>query len=234
VNWPTVAILTVTYDRPAEIRRTISALKKNILYPGPLAWHIADDHSPGNYLPELKLDFRELNLSYTVTDRKGWGANVNKAMSHCWDVYDDYVFLCEDDYVSQYPIDLRLGVLLLWHARGLGAIRYDGIHGHELDLQLREIKTPVEKVSTLIIQGSSPHLNIYSNRPHLKHRRFHDHYGLYEEGKRLGETESEFAHRVKDGYQGGLKIATLTTGIPRAFNHIGKSRQLTELDTGGS
>lgn len=234
MDWPTVSILIVTYDRPTEIRKTILALKIHLLYPGKAVLHIADDHTPDDaYLPTIKSDFRELDISYTVTDRKGWGANVNKAMSHCLDQYSDFIFLIEDDYVAQRPIDLRQGVLLLQHAKALGAIRYDGLHGHELDLALREVKTPSEKVSTLIIQQSSPHLNIYSNRPHLKHRRLHDHYGLYKEGAKLGETESDFAHRIKDGYAGGPKIATLITGIPRAFDHIGKSRQRTELDTGG-
>jgi len=234
LDWPTVAILIVTYDRPTEIRRTILALKVHLLYPGKIAWHIADDHTPDeNYLPRIASDFQEFDITYTVTDRKGWGANVNKGMAYCLDHFSDYIFLIEDDYVTQRPIDLRQGVLLLQHAKGLGAIRYDGLHGHDLDLALREVETPHEKVSTLIIQASSPHLNIYSNRPHLKHRRLHDHYGLYKEGAKLGETESDFAHRVKDGYGGGPKLAALITGIPRAFDHIGKSRQLTELDTGG-
>lgn len=235
LDWPTVAILVVTYDRPQEIRRTLSALRSSIQYPGPLAWHLADDHTPDEaYLPSIKLEYRELQITYTVTDRQGWGANVNKALRYCWDHYGDFCFLCEDDYVAKTELDLRLGVLLLQHAKALGAIRYDGLHGHELDLALREIKTPVEKVSTLIILESSPHLNIYSNRPHLKHRRLHDGYGMYKEGIRLGETESEFAHRVKDQYAGNPKIGALTTGIPRAFDHIGKSRQLSALDTGGS
>lgn len=231
MNWPTVAILIVTYDRPVEIRQTINALRSNIRYPGDLAWHIADDHTPDKaYLTSLKLSYRVLRLTYTVTDRKGWGANVNKALLYCWDHYSDFVFLCEDDYVSQRPVDLRKGVLLLQHVKGLGAIRYDGLHGHALDLSLREVKTPVEKVTVLTILESSPHLNVYSHRPHLKHRRFHDAYGMHAEGLKLGETESGFAHTVKDQYAQNPKIAVLMDGLPRAFKHIGKSRQLTEED----
>lgn len=231
MDWPTVAICIVTFDRPREIRETIDALRANIRYPGELAWHIADDHTPDeSYLSSLSLSYRALRLTYTVTDRQGWGANVNKALLYCWDRYGDFTFLCEDDYVSQYPVDLRQGVLLLQHAKGLGAIRYDGLHGHELDLSLREIKTPIEKVTVLEVLESSPHLNIYSNRPHLKHRRFHDCYGMYAEGLKLGETESGFAHAVRDRYAGCPKIAALMTGLPRAFKHIGKSRQLTEMD----
>jgi len=48
-------------------------------------------------------------------------------------------------------------------------------------------------------------------------------------GKSLGETESAFAHRIKD-VLAGPKLVTLENGIVRAFDHIGKSRQGTELD----
>ena len=33
--------------------------------------------------------------------------------------------------------------------------------------------------------------------PHLKHRRFHDYFGLYPEGMKLGETEEAFCHQCK-------------------------------------
>jgi hypothetical protein len=53
---------------------------------------------------------------------------------------------------------------------------------------------------------------------------------MYDEGKKLGETEAAFAHQVRDKYDDCPKVAVLQNGIVTAFDHIGKSRQMTELD----
>lgn len=230
MDWPPVTVLIVTYDRPREIRLVIDALRRHLNYPGKLRWHLADDSSPDGYVTQLKRDYPKLGFSVTVTDRKGWGANVNKAMVYAWDKHSDFVFLCEDDYVAKRPIDLRSGVAVLAADKAIGLIRYGGIAGHLLDLQLREVKTDIGKVQCLHIMKSSPHLNIYSNRPQLKHRRFHDCVGMYDEDKRLADTEVAFAHQVRDKYDGCPKVTALWDGIAMAFDHIGKSRQGSELD----
>lgn len=230
MDWPPVTVLIVTYDRPREIRLTIDALRRHLRYPGELRWHLADDNSPDGYLTQLKQDYSTLNFSVTITDRKGWGANVNKALVHAWDVTGDFVFLCEDDYVAKRDLDLASGMMVLAANKAIGLIRYDGIAGHALDLQLREVETEIGKLQCLCIMKSSPHLNIYSNRPQLKHRRFHDCIGMYDENKKLGETESAFAHQVRDRYDDCPKVAVLQDGIMSAFNHIGESRQGSELD----
>ena len=230
MDFPQVYILIVTYDRPKEIRQVIYGLLKHLKYPREkLLWHLADDNSPGTYLEDIKREFHYLDFTATITERKGWGANVNKAMVYCWNK-SSYVFLIEDDYVAQREIDLERGVALLMADERIGAIRYDGISAHDLNLALREIQTDLDMIDALFIQGDSPHLNIYSNRPHLKKRKFHDVYGLYPVGQKLGETESMFAHRVKDRYHKSPKIAVLDNGIVRAFDHIGHSRQGTNLD----
>lgn len=219
-------MLIVTYDRPLEIRRTISSLVSRIKYPVPLRWHIADDHSPGNYIADLLHDFSTFDISHTITDRKGWGANVNKALIS---IETDYIYLNEDDYVPFRDLNLAAGVALLEANRELGIVRYDGIEGHTLDLHLREHDTRMGRMNYLRISKVSPHLNVYSHRPHLKHRRLHDKLGLYKEGIPLGETEEEFAHRVKDKDK-PPHAAILPDGIVRAFDHIGVSRQHTSAD----
>lgn len=238
---PPVTVLVVTWNRPAVIRRTIHALIEHIRYPD-LLWHIADDSSPGEYVAHLRQDFPQLEFTATVTDRLGWGANVNEALINCWS-RSHYVFLCEDDYVVKRDLDLVCGVAVLEAAPRLGLIRYDGIAGHALDLQLREVGTKAGYMQCMTIMRASPHLNLYSHRPHLVHKRFHDHYGMYltndiikcaTVGRKirslLGECESEFAHRVKDKYEKGPKIAVLADGVMAAFDHIGHSRQGTEDD----
>lgn len=231
MQFPDISVLIITYDRPREIRETINSLKKHLKYQGRLLWHLADDSSPGAYLAELQRDYFDLHFSMTVTARKGWAANVNKAMVDCWS-RSDYVYLNEDDYVAKRDIDLTQGVSILEADKNIGLIRYDGIAGHYLDIALREAKTPIGTFQTLTILDSSPHLNRYSNRPHLKHRRFHDKYGMYPEGLPLGKTEEAFAHKVIDKYQLYPKIAILQDGISCAFDHIGHSRQGSLLDVG--
>lgn len=244
MDWPTVSILIVTYDRPDEIRRTIYALLKNLKYPrDKLLWHLADDSSPGHYLNEVKSEFKYLNFSNTVTDRKGWGANVNKALIYCQEK-SDYVFNVEDDYVSLSTVDLERGVSLLMSKEDkhrpeqaskrepIGLVRYDGIAAHWLKLDLRESDTEIGSVHYMRILPGSVHLNCYSNRPHLKHRRFHDFYGMYPEGIKLGECETAFAHRVRQKMKDGPWLCVLEDGITKAFEHIGKSRQNSELDVG--
>jgi hypothetical protein len=229
ISRPIVTVFIVTYDRPREIRLTIDALSANLRYPPDrLRWHLADDGTPGAYLDDLKRDYSALNFSATVTERKGWGANVNKGMQHCWEENGSYIFLCEDDYVALKPLDLERGVMLLETTPTVGLVRYDGLSAHSLNLLLREADTPLGRFDFLSIEKSSPHLNIYSNRPHLKHRRFHEAYGQYPEGLSLSDTEVTFAHHVRDVV--GPTIAALGDGIERAFDHIGKSRQGSEHD----
>lgn len=232
-DWPIVTVVIVTYSRPEEIRRTLLALAANLRYPGPLRWHVADDGTGGNYLPDLARDFPELALTATVTRRQGWGANVNRAL----DVQGDkYLFLCEDDYVAERVLDLRRGVALLAEEEpGLGLIRYDGIRGHAVTLSLEEVDTREGRQDYLRLLPTSHTLYTYSNRPHLVHPRFHAAYGRYPEGLKLGATEEAFAHGVRDRQlrdPAAPGIAVLPEGIPQAFAHIGKSWQLSAHDGG--
>lgn len=227
----TITILIVTYDRPTEIRRTIDALRDKIQYAGPLRWHIADDGSPDNYVANVVRDYQEhLDITATVTPRLGWGANVNKALQH--PRMTDLVFLCEDDYIALHPLNFNHGAALLLSSDHLGVVRYDGLEGHVgLNMWLKECRVAGDTFSYLEIdREKSTHLNIYSNRPHLRHRRWHDALGLYPENLPLGKTEEAYAHRVRNRLD-APGFAILMDGLPRAFDHIGKSRQGTEKDT---
>jgi len=224
-----LAVLIVTYDRPKEIRHTIDALQDRLQFTGSLHWHIADDATGNGYVRDLLHDYADLDLSYTITQRAGWGANVNTAIRHLHDLGYDFIYLNEDDYVPRRDIDLDDGVALLTHDTSLGLVRYDGLAGHRVDLGLREVDVGGRRLNHLRVSRSSPEPYIYSNRPHLRHRRFDQHYGRYPEGRALGATEESYARRIKED-EGGPGIAALIDGIPRAFDHIGHSRQGTDLD----
>jgi len=225
-TWPDVAVQIITYDRPGEIRRVIVALEKYLQYEGKLIWYLADDGSPGNYILDIQHDFPKLNFRVSVTNRLGWGANVNKCMQM---IGEKYIFLCEDDYIALQPLDVNKGVALLDSKANIGLVRYDGLAGHRLNLAIEEVDTHLGVLQYLEILKNSRGLNVYSNRPHLKSAKFHRAYSNYPMGKPLGQTEEAFAHRVKD-ILAGPKLVTLENGIVRAFDHIGKSRQNTTDD----
>lgn len=228
ISWPDLGVLIVTYNRPGEIRRVIKALDKHLQYDGKFVWYLADDGSPGNYVLDIQRDFPNLGFRASVTKRLGWGANVNKCLQK---IAEKYIFLCEDDYVALYPLDINKGIALLDSKANIGLVRYDGLAGHRLNLAIEEIDTRIGVIQYLeILKKTSRGLNVYSNRPHLKSRKFHRAYSHYPMNKSLGETESAFAHRVKDILT-GPRLVALENGVVRAFDHIGKSRQNTADDT---
>jgi len=225
-RWPQIAVLLVTYNRPDEIRVVIRALQQHLRYPGKLRWVLADDGSPEGYVESIVHDFGNLDWHLSISHREGWGVNVNKGMDVCRPA--KYIYLNEDDYVPRWDVDLAKGIYLLQANPTLGLVRYDGIAGHQLDLELREVPTPAGQLNYLRILKSSPALNVYSHRPHLKTVEFHQHYGRYAVNRPLGVTEVDFAHRFKDRH--GPGIACLVSGVELSYDHIGVSRQGTELD----
>ena len=228
MEWPTVAIAILTYDRPREIRETIAALFDFICYPADkLVWLVGDDGSPGDYLEKIDQDYKELDITFVTTNRKGWGANANNLLKRAFQKAD-YVFFTEDDYKALRKVDLCSGVAILESTPEIGMVRYDGVAGHPLTISLCEAKTRMGTLQYGRINKDSPHLNIYSNRPHLFTRAFLQSYGSYAERKTLGATEENYAHRVKG--QEGPEVAILPTGWEVGFDHIGVSRQGTKED----
>jgi len=227
-DYPSLAICIITYDRLPEIKATISALQRHFIYSGPVSWHIADDASPIGYIGAILNEFPDLHFTHTSGKRGGWGVNVNTALTLLNARYP-YVFLIEDDYVAKRDLNINAGVALMEANKKICVVRYDGIAGHILNLRLREQKTPTGIIPYMYINKDSPHLNVYSNRPHLRHTARFSCFGKYPEGKSLGKTEEAFAHKVKDSEK-CADFAILAKGIELAFNHIGKSRQGSEWD----
>jgi len=222
-------VLVVTYDRPTEIRRVLYAFLKNVKYPHDrLLFHLADDASPGNYIDDVEREFHFLRWTHTRTNRGGWGANVNAALKV---IATDFVFLMEDDYLATGEVNLEAGVRLLTKVETVGLVRYDGVAGHFLTLHLKEYKDHEGRIDYCTIDKESKHLNVYSNRPHLRHKRFTQAYGVYPVGKKLGWTEEAFAHHVRQKAD-APELVILHDGIQRKFEHIGTSRQLSGEDVG--
>lgn len=261
-EWPVVTIVICTYKRPKIIRETLSSIFTGLIYPpSRLRWHIADDGTGGSYVEDIAKYIHnnaqgallpEVTIRATITDRRGWGANVNKALKA---VTTDYVYFTEDDYAMLRPLDLRPSVVAMETVPVIGMMRY-GIAGHAFTCDLNEYSIDGRgwdisfqenssnrgysgkgKFNVWIIRrhlSTGPFSNYqYSNRPHLKHRKFHETYGYYAEGLSLGKTEEEFNQRImaySPERDGAPAIACPADWTLWHFDHIGVSRQGTEED----
>lgn len=243
---PPVTVLIITYNRRAELNQTLKALYNYLYYDGVIRYLIADDCTGGVYKEAVLYDIQQFNhvqdkVEFISTPvNSGWGGNFNHAYSH---VTDDFVLLIEDDYLCTHPIDISPFVALMLAHTGIGLVRLDGIAGHKAVCHVAEsdihdylphyrqgVSLP-GKLNYFLLDNSSRETWLYSNRPHLKHRRFHDFYGLYPEGLKLGHTEESYAHHVKDMMllENAPAIA-VPLDATSYFDHIGKSYQWTEHD----
>lgn len=260
MEWPEVTIVICTYDRPREIRSTIDSLIQNLKYPTEkLRFHIADDGSPEGYVEDLRKwlknswhenpQFAAMPFTYSITPRLGWGSNVNESTRH---VKSDYTYFTEDDYVLKRELDLCPYVAAMEVAPSIGLMRF-GIAGHEITCHLNEVDirkwlpdyqeagengagyTSDGRLNIWVIDkqyvGGRYSFYHYSNRPHLKHRRFHEAYGLYPEGLTLGNTEHGMNHQYQQGTPQPY-IACPANWTLWHYDHIGVSRQNTDLDPG--
>jgi len=228
--WPEVVVMLVTYNRPHEFRSTFGALYHHLKYEGTLRWVICDDGSDNirATINAINIRFPDVHFQLSETNRKGWGANVNAGVKQF--APNSYIYLNEDDFVAQRDIDLNTAVLTLESVPSLGILRYDGIAYIDLTLDMCHQSTSSGVLSYLRIRRESMSLYIYGNRPHLKHPRFHQEYGYYREGLKVGQTEEEMCWRIKNGT--GPDIAVLPDMLYTPYKHIGKSWQLTKDDVG--
>lgn len=248
-DWPEVTILFCTYERQDELTRTLDALKDGLTYPADkLRWIICDDSSPSNFAAKLarRAAYRDLNIQVVKTEKNsGWGVNVNNGLAH---VETDLCFFIEDDYVLTQPLDLRVGVAMMTALPHVGMLRYRGTAGEHMVLHQMEVHIEdwlpdyrdgmglLGRLQYCLLDSGSPSLYIYSHGAHLKRRAFHQFYGAYPEGLKLAATEEGYAHQVKAKMKepGAPPIAILPGWIVNHFDHIGQTRQDTELDTGGN
>lgn len=241
-----ISIIILTYNRPEIIKRTIFALLKNIYYEGEIEYIVADDSTPSPTYHHHCLRFfpKQANARVECTPKQsGWGMNANNAMSKA---SNDIILMLEDDYVLSGKINLTPYVVLLQKHHSLGVVRLDGIAGH-LGISCQIAQTDINDLCPtwqqgisypgilhyFLIDGKSSHLNLYSNRPHLKHKRFHKFYGDYPEGQKLGMTETMFAHTVKDkmkAFPDDAPAIAVPLDANCYWDHIGVSWQGTEHD----
>lgn len=246
LDLPDITVVILTYEREAELKLTLAALREHLQYPAAkLDILIADDASPGGVARYKRLaDFK--GVKWLVNEANlGWGATVNRALRAAT---TDLVFFLEDDYVLKRDLDLRIGAALLTVAPHLGLLRYYGVAGEQMVLHVFEAEIGAllpdfrdgmswpGHLTYLQLDGGSPSPYLYSNRPHLRARAFTAFYGEYDEGRKLGATEEAYAVRVKTRMREqpdrAPGIVVLPENIVPVFDHIGQSYQLGDEDKG--
>lgn len=245
MDWPEITILICTFERQKELAATVDALRDNIYYPpDKLTWLICDDSSPSQFAQRLakRPGYRDLHIEVVNTVKNlGWGANVNNGNDA---VKTDLTFFTEDDKILRHPLDLRVGVAAMMEMPYIGMMRYRGTAGDHIILHHMEVDISkwmpdyqdgvglAGHLTYCLLDCGSPALNIYSHGPHLKRKSFHQFYGRYPEGMKLGMTEETYAHQVKDKMRenGAPPIGILPEFIPNWFDDIGESYQGSEWD----
>jgi GT2 family glycosyltransferase len=145
---------------------------------------VADDGSTDGTQAMLE----QLDNEPVVTNRGGLGANTNAGLRRAFE-QADLVLSMQDDMHLLTPLLLDSHVQRLEEDRAAGFIRLWGVAGHRYAARLDGMYWR--------ILWDSPELYIPSDRPHLKHRRFHDAYGFYPEGRATGDTEEAFCHQCR-------------------------------------
>lgn len=185
---PPISILITTYNRLDLLERTLKSLYENIIYSGNLQFVIAND---GENAPVYELVSRlDFDPSTTIKivggNRLGLGGNTNRGLRAC---ETDIILQTQDDYLALKPLLLQEHVNKLLEDESAGWIRLKLTGGQDF--------TATVKHQYWQVSWHSQSIYIASDQPHLKHRRFHAHYGFYAEGLRVVDTENEWCGRAK-------------------------------------
>lgn len=217
MEWPRVSVLIPTFRRPEICRRTVELLQENLVYRGEIVYHIGDDDPSAGTEQALQ----ELsNIFYHLGPGTGLGANLNALI---YGTKDKILLQLDDDHHLVKALDLSRHVKVLMEDKRVGMIRLMNVGGHKYHAHLEQ--------RYWRILWESPSHYITSNRPHLKHTRFHRVYGLYPVGLRLGRTEVHFGNqcnqigRSRDPDRTPGVFVPLDVLTESSWKHVGESWQ---------
>jgi nucleoside-diphosphate-sugar epimerase len=196
-----VVIIMLTWCGPPERelieerlgygQKTIGSIRKHLKYPH-YTWHIADDNS-GKIYQERVLAMLGSD-SYTFSDTKvggDVGNNINVGLRAAF-AQADVVLLWHDDRWLTYDLDLGPCCKLLREDNDYCLIRlkpqHPGMIVHPFDRHGQKWWR-VDKKSTCE--------HVVDIGPHLMHKRFIEHYGLYPSGLNPRGADTWMDHRFR-------------------------------------
>lgn len=198
---PPIAVLIITYNRVVVLEQTIQRLVEQLRYQGSMQLFIADDGSTDGTQDMIAHLSEWWRPKLIQSDRMGLGANANAGLRAAFE-YSPIVLQLQDDMQPTKPLLLDHHVQKLQDDPSAGFIRLWGVAGHKYKAELDG--------GYWGISWDSPEHYIASDRPHIKHKRFHEAVGLYPEGRTTGDTEEAWCHQVRAVVNSG-------TVVPRVF-----------------
>lgn len=199
MSWPPLAILIVTYNRRDTLRETLRRLDTHLAYEGPCHVIVADDGSDDGTLDMLRTEYPQILI--ISSQRVGLGANTNAGLRAAF-ALAEYVLQLQDDMHLLATLDLHPHIERLRDDPTSGFIRLWGVGGHKYEARLEG--------NYWRVMWHSDELYIPSDRPHVKHWRFHAHFGFYPEGLPTSTTEDAWCHQCKNrAGMGGVQCDVL-------------------------
>lgn len=210
--WPALTIVIVTYNRKETLFQTLQGLQDHLDYQGERHIFVADDGSTDGTQEDLARDWPHVAL--VQSNRAGLGGNTNAGLRAALQ-RADFVLQMQDDMKLLKHLDLHPHITKLRDDTTAGFIRLWGVGGHRYHGELDG--------NHWRVWWHSPELYIPSDRPHLKHRRFHEYFGLYPEGLKTAETEEAWCHQCKAlaGQKGTLDVMVPMIDTETNWEHIG-------------
>lgn len=213
---PVVTILMTTYLRTGCAIKTIQGLKQNLLWPQ-INWWISDDGSPREHTQAI---VNEIGPSYNIqlfnSERRGVGFGMNYCLRKIYEK-TSLVFLTEDDWFLDKPLDLRPYVNLLTNHPEYGLVRFGYMCA---DLLLYVISE-----ENKLLYRVEPNLQTYRyvGHPKLVASRFFEYYGWFDEGIPPGLTELAMCGRVNSKQPGPHIVIPADYSCYGAFSHLGST-----------
>jgi len=223
MSLPTLNIIIPTFDRSRLVSQTITLLKENIEYSGKIQFMVgvAGQDDTESLLSEVHPD--AILLKPPVSNL---GNNLNHLLYSAFK-YSPIVMQMDDDHWLMEKLKVDDHVEKVIKDERVKWIRLMGVEGHGYTADL------IEKYWVVKWDSSGPMcLYITSNRPHIKHVRFHENFGLYPENLKLGLTEEGFCHQCRDisvSLQDPPMVAVPLTYDDTIWHHVGDSWQMKGL-----
>jgi GT2 family glycosyltransferase len=189
---PLISVVLVTYKRIDLLRQTVRTFLETTTYPRDrLELIVCDDASPA----AIQEQMRQLPCDVFLLAEKngGMGRNTNKGFSAA---RGDYIFHLQDDWKTIGRGDfLEAGLELLAERPDVGMVRF-----------WRHFDGPYE--THVCASGRRAHIYrnvnhaelgqyVYSDRPCLKRRSFHETLGPFAEHLPIPDTEVDFCKRFE-------------------------------------
>jgi len=179
---PPVVILLITYERTEIAKAVIRGIKERLQYPN-LSWHVADDGSNGGHVEALVDEIGpDYEITHSNSEGAGVGRNMNLGIACCLERADIWLHW-EDDWLPNSNLDLVPCVRLLQENEQVGMIRLGRLAANLYG----QVIVGGDRLWWMLDKTRNEWA--FVGHAAMRHRRFHDAYGPYQEGLTPGRTE---------------------------------------------